>query len=155
MMPVAALAVLAVGVSLAVASWTRRRGRPVHPLTAAIVLNALALVAPLTGYLAFLFIPASCAAIGAVVAAASPRRSWFAGTAASPWFLAPYLVWWAATASPDQVAAYGRVPWPFVGLAVACGGFGAAVGGTIRWLRGSPPAAENAEPGAAADGGGR
>ena len=116
---------------------TLGRRHPAKPraLVAAVVLNTLGLAVPFMGYTATFLILAWCAFIAAVVAAVSPQWRWLVGTAASTWFLVPHLAWNAFAASPDYVAAYGYVPWKYVGLALACGGFGAALGVMIRWLR--------------------
>jgi hypothetical protein len=116
-------------------------------LVTAVVLNTLGLAVPLMGYTAWFLILAWCAFIAVVVAMVSPRWNWLVGTAASPWFLTPWLVWNAFTASPDYVAVYGHVPWRYVGLAVVCGCIGATLGAILRWLRGPHPTAKNAVPG--------
>ena len=101
----------------------RDRNAPMRQWTliSAAVFNFLGLGVPLMGYTAFFLILAWCAFTGAVVAAISPRWGWLTGTVASPWFLLPYLVWNAVTATPDYVAAYGYIPWDLLRMAVACG----------------------------------
>ena len=115
----------------------RDRNDPVRPWTliSAVVLNFLGLAVPLMGYTAFFLILAWSAFTGAVVAAISPRWGWLVGTVASTWFLFPYLVWNAATASPDYVAAYGYVPWNFLGQAIAFGSIGAGMASALQWVR--------------------
>jgi hypothetical protein len=137
---------------LALVTWGRRHSMRSQMLITAVVLNILGLAVPLMGYTAIFLILLWCAFIATVVAAVSPRWSWLAGTAASPWFLAPHLAWNAFTASPDYVAAYGYIPWQFLGLSLFCGSIGATLGATICWLAASPTVSQTTPP-APADGG--
>lgn len=115
-----------------------RRRYPTLKLTliTAIILNVLGLAVPVMGYTAWFLILVWCAFIAAVVAAVSLRWSWFAGLLASPWFLVPWLVWntFTQSQSPDYIAAYGYIPWGYIGFAVACGCIGATLGTIIHWL---------------------
>ena len=142
------------GFLLALVTWGRSLSMRARTLITAVVLNTFGLAVPWMGaYTAIFLILMWCAFIAAVVAAVSPRWSWIAGTAASPWFLAPHLAWNALTASPDYVAAYGYIPWRFLGVSVICGGIGAALGAMIQWLHRPHRKEEDAKSDSSADGG--
>ena len=82
------------GFLLALVTWGRSLSMRARTLITAVVLNTFGLAVPWMGaYTAIFLILMWCAFIAAVVAAVSPRWSWIAGTAASPWFLAPHLAW--------------------------------------------------------------
>ena len=108
--------------------------RPLYALWWAVVLNVLALAAPLAGYLAYLLIPGICFGIAAWVGGVAGRRAWLRGLLSCPWFLVPWVVWWALTASPDQVAAYGRVPAAFLMLSLSSGALGASAAEAMLFL---------------------
>ena len=85
-------------------------GRAAAAWAAAVAMNLAASIVPLAGYAAMFLCAAACFAIAAAVGGVAGRRAWLFGSLACPWFLLPSLIHWVATASPDQVAAYGRVP---------------------------------------------
>ena len=108
--------------------------RPALALRWAVALNVLAAPVPWTAYLAFLLIPAACFGIAACVGGIAGRRAWLYGLLAFPWFLVPLLIWWAVTASPDQVASYGRIPVDVLTLSLPYGIVGALAAEAMIFL---------------------
>lgn len=94
-------------------------------LIAAVILNGVAfLLTSRMSYLVVLAIPFFCFCIAGVVGGVMGRRAWLFGLLASPWFVAPYVVDWVRSATPDEVTAYGRIPWEMVYMTLPFGAAG-------------------------------
>lgn len=109
-------------------------------ILAALVLNFVAIPAPVSGYSTLLSLPLAFFGISTTVAAITGRAPLMVGPLASIWFLIPSRIHWWFTASPDQIAAYGRIPFdPFTGFSFVASFVGSAWVAWV-WHRGSHPA---------------
>lgn len=95
-------------------------------LVAAVLLNGVSfLLTSQMFYLVFIAIPFFCFCIAAAVGGIIGHRASLFGFLASPWFVAPYLIDWLQSATPDQITAYGRIPWEMIYLTLPFSAAGA------------------------------